>query len=103
MHIHQAIDILETEFQYMVPPEHVTVDEHGFFCLVGDLLRALYVEPQYRGQGHGKRLVNLARQQHGGPLRLECNTELVPYYRKLGFRTKRSVRRGDFHIMQQEA
>ncbi|MGD9356668.1 MAG: GNAT family N-acetyltransferase [Chromatiales bacterium] len=103
MNIHQAIDILQTEFQYTVSPDCVTVTEHGFYCLMGDLLRALYVEPDYRGCGYGKQLVELAREQHGGPLRLECNTELVRYYEKLGFKRKRTVRRGEYHYMQQDA
>ena len=101
MNIHQAIDILQTEFQYTVSPECVTVTEHCFFCLMGDLLRALYVEPGYRGLGYGRELVQLAREKHGSPLRLECNSELVPYYEQLGFKKTRTTRRGEYHYMQQ--
>ena len=66
------------------------------------LLRAVYVEPRYRGMGYGKQLVKLAMEKHGGPLRLECNTELVPYYEKLGFRKKRLTWRRELHTMQQD-
>jgi GNAT superfamily N-acetyltransferase len=102
MNIHEAIDILQTEFQYTVSAESVTVTEYGFYCLTGDLLRAVYVEPRYRGMGYGKQLVKLAMEKHGGPLRLECNTELVPYYEKLGFRKKRLTWRRELHTMQQD-
>ena len=102
MNIHQAIDILQTEFQYTVSPECVTVTEYGFFSLMGDLLRALYVEPRYRGLGYGRELVQLAMQKHGGPLRLECDADLVSYYESLGFKTQRTARRGKYCYMQQK-
>jgi GNAT superfamily N-acetyltransferase len=65
-------------------------------------LASLVVDPAWRGQGLGSRLVRHLQNQAGPPLWLMCRSGLVPFYEQLDFREV--VRKGEmpvyFAIMQ---
>jgi len=61
------------------------ITDRTFLAVVMDVV----VDPTYRGQGLGERLVDdlLARPELSGvdSVELVCQPELVPFYRRLGF------------------
>ena len=61
----------------------------GFMGLLGASLEALFLDPDHRGRGDGRRLVAHARGLKG-PLTVEVNeqnVEAVRFYRAMGFAT----------------
>jgi putative acetyltransferase len=60
----------------------------GFLGLVGPSVEALFLEPSYRRQGAGRRLITHAQRLAGGALTVEVNEqnfEAVRFYQALGF------------------
>jgi putative acetyltransferase len=60
----------------------------GFVGLAGDAIEALFLEPMYRGQGGGCRLVAHAQALRGGALTVDVNEQNVAargFYEALGF------------------
>lgn len=101
--IDQALTILKDDFDYDYSdsPELITLDQYGFLARNEGLVAAVYILPEHRGKGHGERLMRQAREQHGGPLRLQCRAELAPWYEKLGYTTRFTAGGGEFNYMQQ--
>jgi putative acetyltransferase len=60
----------------------------GFMGLAGDDISALFLEPDWRGQGGGSRLVAHAQALRGGDLTVDINEQnhaAVGFYHALGF------------------
>jgi putative acetyltransferase len=60
----------------------------GFMGLAGDRIEALFLAPEARGQGGGRRLVAHAQALRGGVLALDVNEQNGParaFYERLGF------------------
>ena len=60
----------------------------GFMGLAGDDIAALFLEPAYRGQGGGRRLVAHAQALRGGELTVDVNEQNPAargFYEALGF------------------
>jgi putative acetyltransferase len=60
----------------------------GFLGLVGQSIEALFLEPSYRRQGAGRRLIDHAQQLGGGALTVEVNEQnldALRFYQALGF------------------
>lgn len=60
----------------------------GFLGLSGDSIEALFLEPEYRGRGCGRRLVEYAQSLLGGSLSVavnEQNEAARGFYEALGF------------------
>jgi putative acetyltransferase len=60
----------------------------GFLGLTGDSIAALFLDPAYRGQGGGRRLVSYAQELRGGDLTVDVNEQNVMacgFYEALGF------------------
>jgi putative acetyltransferase len=60
----------------------------GFMGLAGHDIAALFLEPAFRGQGGGRRLVAHAQELRDGPLRVDVNEQNSAargFYEALGF------------------
>lgn len=60
----------------------------AFLGVAGSAIEALFIEPAWRGQGYGRRLVAYAQQRRPGPLLVEVNeqnTAARGFYEALGF------------------
>ncbi|MGN6378381.1 MAG: acetyltransferase [Gaiellales bacterium] len=60
----------------------------GFMGLAGDEIAALFVDPDRRGQGGGRRLVELAQALHPGDLIVDVNEQnpaAQGFYETMGF------------------
>ncbi|HEX5818554.1 MAG TPA: acetyltransferase [Gemmatimonadales bacterium] len=60
----------------------------GFLGLEGNRIEALFLAPEHRGAGGGRRLVEHAQALHGGELRLDVNEQnggARGFYEALGF------------------
>ena len=60
----------------------------GFLGLVGQSVEALFLEPSYRRQGAGRRLIDHALRLAGGALTVEVNEQnldALRFYQALGF------------------
>jgi len=60
----------------------------GFLGLDGDDISALFLEPEHRGQGGGRRLVEHAQTLRGGALTVDVNEQndaARRFYEALGF------------------
>ncbi len=92
----------EEDIAFLVPlvrealPAHelwCTRDEHGvptaFLCVEGVKIEMLFVHPDHRGHGLGRRLTDFARTQFGATHVdvNEQNTQAVGFYERLGFKT----------------
>ncbi len=60
----------------------------GFFCLYGNTLAALFVDPRYQGRGIGGKLVEKAMELRGdlGLTVYRENRQAVRFYEKHGFK-----------------
>ena len=61
----------------------------GFLVMDGDMIDALFVDPEAHGQGIGSLLLELAATLAGPPLRVEASeqaTNALPFYLARGFR-----------------
>ena len=60
----------------------------GFLGMDGDRIEALFLAPEHRGQGSGRRLVDHAQSLRGGALALDVNEQndgARRFYERLGF------------------
>jgi putative acetyltransferase len=60
----------------------------GFLGMVGQAVEALFLEPSYRRQGAGRRLIDHAQCLSGGALTVEVNEQnldALRFYQALGF------------------
>ena len=71
----------------------VAVDDRGrplaFLGRTDDMVDSLFVDPEHQGQGLGRALMDEARRQAGGPLRVDVNEQNAgarAFYERLGFR-----------------
>ena len=61
----------------------------GFMGVVDDAIDALFIDPEYLGQGGGSRLVEYARRHLKRPLRVDVNEQndaAIAFYESQGFR-----------------
>jgi putative acetyltransferase len=65
-----------------------TRDPIGFLGFANDTVEALFIDPDYQGQGGGKRLIAQAESLASGPLSVEVNEQnegALRFYQSLGF------------------
>ena len=63
----------------------------GFIASTSTMISLLYVHVDHQGQGIGSRLLNLAKQESGGSLRLftfKSNSKAQQFYERQGFKIK---------------
>ncbi|MDE2411102.1 MAG: acetyltransferase [Sphingomonadales bacterium] len=96
-----AIEAEVAGFLPLVPLAIVADDNdlaQAFMIRDGDMVEALFVDPAMHGKGLGSLLLAHARQQTGGPLRVDANLQAdnaLPFYAARGFvETGRSDRDG---------
>ncbi|QDG53918.1 N-acetyltransferase [Persicimonas caeni] len=92
--------------EYLPSAENWALDHDGevvgFFSLEGNMLAALFVDPEVQGRGFGKKLLDKAKSLHS---RLvvsvyEENDRAVSFYRRHGFAC--ADRRKDLHTEHME-
>jgi len=74
-----------TDIWVLADEEDVAI---GFLGLAGDSIAALFMDPDHRGQGGGRRLVCHAQELRGGALTVDVNEQNVSargFYEALGF------------------
>jgi putative acetyltransferase len=78
----------ESELELWILADHED-QPVGFMGLIGASLEALFLDPDHRGRGDGRRLVGHARALNG-PLAVEVNeqnVDAVRFYEAMGFAT----------------
>jgi putative acetyltransferase len=81
----QALDDEQLELWVLVDADDVPI---GFMGLAGDDVAALFLEPEHRGRGGGRRLVAHAQELRGGDLTVDVNEQNPAargFYEALGF------------------
>ncbi|MGN7986664.1 GNAT family N-acetyltransferase [Pedobacter sp. 22226] len=61
----------------------------GFIGITGESIQMLFIHPETRGKGLGRKLIDFAKKEHGATLVdvNEQNHQAVGFYEKLGFVT----------------
>ena len=58
-----------------------------------------YIEPEYRGRGYARRIINRVRDRFKTDIGLECFPTLYSFYRKLGFSDTGYISVDGYHEM----
>ena len=61
----------------------------GFMALNANVIEQLYLHPDFQGEGHGRRLIDLAKSGSNGELMLytfELNLGAQNFYHAMGFK-----------------
>ncbi len=84
-HVAEYLASADSDIWVLTDEEDVPI---GFLGLAGDSIAALFMDPDYRGQGGGRRLVSRAQELRGGDLTVDVNEQNVMacgFYEALGF------------------
>lgn len=94
---HHSLEDQLRALEEKILPENrvrVVIEEHtgkviGFLASNSQTISQLYIHVDYKNQGIGSRLVNIAKDDSNGSLRLftfECNKRAQRFYERHGFR-----------------